>query len=94
MRSQIHKTGFKLWLSANDTYNWANRSGQSWPCSQLSDKRLFVEYDNNGLVDIAINGRFADCDNTELNSIVADHILPKLPNIHPCRMFFEPIIRS
>ena len=81
---QIHETGFKLWLSANDTYNWAHRAGESWPCSQLSDKRLFVEFDRNGLCDLAINGRMADCDANELNAIVTDHIKDRLPKEHPC----------
>lgn len=78
MKLQVTPHGFKLWLSASDTYNWAHRAGASWPCSQLSDSRLFVEYDSNGLLDLAIDGRMRDCDANELNAIVADHVAPKL----------------
>lgn len=89
MRSQIHKTGFKLWLSTHDTSNWANRPGESWPYSVLRGKRLFAEFDSNGLLDVGINGAGRDCDNTELTAIVGDHILPKLPENHVCRVYFN-----
>ena len=75
MKLQRTDQGVKLWLSANDTYNWAHKAGASWPCSFLSDKRLFVEYDSNGdLVDLAVNGKNADFDSNELSAIVADHV--------------------
>jgi hypothetical protein len=67
--------GGKLWLSENDTYNWAHRDGASWPCSTLSGKRLFAEFDNHGnLVDMAINGGRGDqeCDGHEFNAITND----------------------
>lgn len=73
MKKQITNSIVKLWLSSNDTYLWANRC---WPCSQLSGKRLFIEYDSNGLLDITVNGKPpADVDTNELNAIVADHVL-------------------
>lgn len=84
MRKIIHPTGFKLWLSARDTYNWANRAGASWPCSMLADKRVFVEFDRNGLCDLGINGHRTDCSVHELNAIVSDAIKPYLPKDHPC----------
>jgi len=80
MRIKRSDQGVKLWLSGNDTYNWAHQAGNSWPCSQLSGKRLFVEYDVNGdLVDVAVNNNkdltdLRDLDNNELNAIVADHV--------------------
>ena len=74
MRIQKNDNGYVLWLSANDTYNWAHKSGSSWPCSMLSDNRLMVIVDNNGLCDITINGKDIDCDITELMAIVSDHI--------------------
>lgn len=85
MRTQIWESGFNLWLSANDTYNWANRPGESWPCSELSDKRLFVQFDRNGLCDLTIDGKDGDCDCTELSAIVADFMRDKLPKDHACR---------
>lgn len=85
MRIIIGQTSVKLWLSARETYNWATRAGASWPCSQLSDKRLFAEFDSNGLLDFAVNGRMADVDGNELTAICADHLKAKLPLEHPAR---------
>lgn len=85
MKTQIFKDGFNLWLSANDTEAWANRAGACWPCSSLEDHRLFVQFDSNGLCDMAIDGKDGiDCDGTELSAIVADHMRNKLPKDHPC----------
>lgn len=84
MRTLIHETSVKLWLSAHDTYQWAHKAGASWPCSQLSDKRLFAEFDRNGLCDLAVNGRSADVDGNELSACCADHLARKLPKEHPC----------
>lgn len=89
MRTQIFPSGFNLWLSANDTYNWAHRTGASWPCSTLSGCRLFVQYDTNGLVDLTIDGKDGDCDGNELNAIVSDFMRPKLPKEHPCACYVQ-----
>lgn len=83
MKLTIHPSCVKLWLSARDTYEWAHRPGESWPCSTLSNKRLFAEFDRNGLVDLVINGRSTDCDVTELNAITSDFLRDKLPADHP-----------
>lgn len=83
MKILIHDSCVKLWLSANDTENWATRPGKRWPCSQLRGKRLFAEFDRNGLVDLAINGRSTDCDVNELNAITSDHLRAKLSPDHP-----------
>lgn len=84
MRLKIFETGFNLWLSARDTYDWATRPNCSWPCSQLEDKRVFVQFDRNGLCDFTVDGKSADCDGNELSAIVADHVRAKLPESHPC----------
>ena len=83
MRVMICGSSVKLWLSANETRAWAQRPGASWPCSQLSGKRLFAEFDANGLLDIAINGRNLDCDATEFNACTSDHLATRLPKDHP-----------
>ena len=85
MRLAITRTGFTLWLSASDTYDWAHRSGQSWPGSQLSGRRIVAEYDDNGLLDLAVDGRDSDDDlgADELNAIVHDHLIDRLPALHP-----------
>jgi hypothetical protein len=74
---KINNNSFKLWLSKNETYNWAHRINNSWPCSQLSGNRLFVEFSKGNLIDIAINGKTEDCDNNELCAIVADFVTSK-----------------
>ena len=81
MTLQSSENGVKLWLSANDTYDWAHKSGATWPCSFLSDRRLFAEFDRHGdLVDLSIDGGRGDqdCPSGELNAIVADHVRGKL----------------
>lgn len=83
MRTHINESHVTLWLSANDTYNWAHRSGSSWPCSQLSGRRLMAQFDSNGLCDITIDGRNRDCDATEFNAITSDYLATRLPADHP-----------
>lgn len=89
MRKQITETTVKLWLSATDTEDWATRPGESWPCSGLAGKRLFAEFDRNGLVDIAVNGKAGDCtgqhsgNSAEFNAITSDHLRQFLPKEHP-----------
>ena len=61
----------------------------AWPCSELSGKRLFVEYDRSGLVDLTVNGRMGDCPNHELTAIVSDHLRGKLSAGHPCESYLE-----
>ena len=89
MRTQVTDTGVKLWLSANDTYNWATRPRATWPCSELAGKRLFAEFDRGGLIDLAIDGRTGDCPAHELTAIVSDHLRGKLPTGHPCKTYLE-----
>ena len=69
--------GVKLWLSANNTYDWANRAGAAWPCSFLADKPLFAEFDSQGdLIDLAINYGQGDqdCPGDEFNAITDDFL--------------------
>lgn len=66
-----------LWLSANDTYNWAHKANASWPCSFLANKPLFAEFESNGdLVNLVINyGRGdQDCPSDEFNAITSDFL--------------------
>ncbi len=76
-RIQRSAYGVKLWLSARDTYDWAHRSGNSWPCSQLSGRRLFAAFaPNEDLVELSIDGGRGnqDCDATEFNAITDDFL--------------------
>lgn len=83
MRIQINDNSVKLWLSENDTYNWAHKSGASWPVSELSGHRLFAEFDSNGLLDVAIDGRMGDVSADEFNAMTSDFLKYKLPKDHP-----------
>lgn len=92
MRFKQNEYGSILWLSADDTYQWA--SGEtprgfkcehqgSWPCSQLRGKRVRVEFEKNGdLVDLAVNGKMADVDVNELDAIVADAVGSAHPEVN------------
>ncbi|MHC4622206.1 MAG: hypothetical protein ACYTEQ_31105 [Planctomycetota bacterium] len=65
--------GYTFRVSARDTYNWAHRPGQTWPCSCLSDKHLVVDVDASGLCDLHVNGKDnVDVDGTELEALVSD----------------------
>jgi hypothetical protein len=75
MRIVENCPGTKIWASKDNTYDWAHRAGNSWPCSDLSDKRVFVELSHNGdLVDMSINGGHGDQDVAihELNAFIED----------------------
>jgi hypothetical protein len=65
-----------IWLSANDTYDWANRPGARWPGSFLAGRRLVATFEDNGdLVDLLIDGGQGDqdCPSDEFDAIIADH---------------------
>ena len=77
MRKQVGNGSLKVWLSANDTYDWAHRPGQLWCGSFLSDRRLFAEFDNKGdLVALSIDGGRGDqnCPGHEFDCIIEDHV--------------------
>jgi len=85
MKIEIRKTGIRVWLSARDTSNWAHKPA-AWPCSQLSGRRVFAQFDSNGLCDLAIDGGRGEqnCDSAEFNACIADHLAGKLPADHKC----------
>lgn len=76
--------GTKLWASADDTYDWAHRPGESWPGSTLSGSRVFAEFDRHGdLVDFALDGRSdAECDGNELSAFTSDALRARF-GTHP-----------
>jgi len=86
MRLRTEQNIVSVWLSANDTCNWAHKPGAAWPCSQLSGRRVFAEFDQTGLVELIINGGRGDqdCDSAEFSACVADHLAGKLPADHKC----------
>jgi hypothetical protein len=73
MRIQKGDGTVKVWASANDTYDWAHRPGESWPCSMFSGHRLFAEFSNGDLVDFTIDGKYGrDIDGAEFNAFIED----------------------
>ncbi len=80
--------GFSIKLSANDIHDWVRKPGAAWPCSTLDGKRLTAEFDDNGLLDYTINGRYPserdDIDSNEFNAIITDHVKEVLDKDHPC----------
>lgn len=75
MKIKKNGTTVQLWLSANDTYNWAERPGERWPCSRLSGKRLFAEFDDGDLIDYAVEGKTGvDIPGDEFTAITDDFI--------------------
>jgi hypothetical protein len=81
--------GYALTLSESETYDWAHRAGNLWPCSTLSGFSLLIEVDSNGLCgletrdsdDVAIE---RDVDGNELDAIVSDHLPPEYRHLWPC----------
>ena len=75
---RIEKSGqgyTQLWLSANNTYDWAHKSGAIWPCSTLSGHRLYAQFDSYGdLIDMTIDGKSKDCPADEFNAITSDFL--------------------
>lgn len=84
MRIVIHPDCVKLWVSARETAEWARRPGAAWPCSALAGKRFFAEFDRQGLVDLAVDGRGHDVPADEFNAICADMLRPILSPQHAC----------
>ena len=77
--------GYTMWLSANDTRDWADRPGGVWPGSTLGGHRLRIEVDRKGLADLAADGK-ADqhwVDAWELDAIITDHLPAHLRHLWP-----------
>jgi len=87
MRVSRGDFGTKLWLSARDTYDWAHRPGASWPCSELSGRPMFAEFDLSGdLVDVSTGSMgTADplCPADEFNAITSDFLRDRFGPDHP-----------
>ena len=87
MKISINKgrTGYTLWLSARDTYDWAHRVGHTWPCSTLSKNRCRIDVDSNGLCDFSVNGKSdnGEIDGCELDACVSNHIPLEVQHLWP-----------
>jgi len=77
--------GYVMWLSARDTYAWANTPGTMWPCSKVAGHRLVVAVDRNGLYELTFDEHRENVglDGNELDAIVADHLPKGLRHLWP-----------
>lgn len=64
---------------------FASFSEGRWPCSEIAGHRLFAQFDSNGLVDLAIDGKDADISRDEFSALCADALKGRLPEDHPAR---------
>ena len=83
MRIKVLESSVSVWVAATETYAWARRPGESWPCSTLSGHRVFAEFDENGLLDMTVDGRYRDCDGSEFNAMMSDCLKNRIPENHP-----------
>lgn len=76
MRAKQDPGGTRIWISARESYAWANKVGARWPCSELEGTRVFAEWDSSGnLVALAIDGdESAECGAAELNALTSDFL--------------------
>ena len=74
MRIKKYFNTVNIWASSTDTYKWANRPGDSWPCSTISDKRLFIQLDKGDIIDLTVNGKQDNglIDGYELSAFIND----------------------
>jgi len=82
MRAKRDESGAtRLWLSADDTYEWA----RDWPCSSLRGRRVFAAFAANGdLIDLAVNGRSDEnIDGHEFNACASDFLRARFGHEHP-----------
>jgi len=91
-RVQVFEHGVNLWVSANETEDWAAGranfgSGSRWQCSTLAGHRLFAQFDSNGVIDHALDGKDVPdtVDGHEFNCLCADALKARLPKDHPAR---------
>jgi len=88
VRVQVTEHQVSVWLSAEDTECWANRLDDNgcWPCSELSDRRLFAAFDCGGIVELEIGGGRGeqDVDAYELYACLSDYLRghKELPEDH------------
>ena len=84
MRRQDYGTTTKLWLSARDTSDWASKPGAAWPCSTLAGHRVFAEFDDGDLIELAIDGRedgdANDIDGYEFTAMTDDFLAQEREN--------------
>ncbi len=81
MYIQLKEHSLWLQLTADDTTNWANKDGATWPCSTLSGAQLVAGFDQGGLIELSTDLEDEDTvDGNEFSAMIADlmrsHIKP------------------
>ena len=84
MRFKDHGRAVAIWISKKETRDWAH----CWPCSGLSGRSIKAEFDDNGLLELTVDGKFpyddADFGADEFNAITSDYLYDVLDKDHPC----------
>jgi len=84
MRISERDNGYVMWLSARDTYAWANTPGTVWPCSKLAGHRCVIDVDRHGLCGLTFDGhQTGSVNESELIAIVTDHLPKGLRHLWP-----------
>lgn len=75
MRITDYGDSIYITLSPTDTYRWAHRHNNYWPCSELSGKRVQALFDDTGLLEFKVNNKDdVEVDHHEFNAIISDHL--------------------
>lgn len=76
INSQGHKF---INATREETYDWAHRPGNSWPCSGLSGSEVRIELDGDGnLVDLFTEASSGEIQAHELNAFIEDALADNL----------------
>lgn len=82
----IQAEGVTIEADSSQLWEWANRPGHRWPCSELArlEGPLVAEFDSNGLLDLTGDGGpDSDLSGAELSAWATDCLRDVLPADHP-----------
>jgi hypothetical protein len=91
MKLTVYSHAIDITIEKEETAAWSSRPGHAWPASSISGKKVYAEFDRNGLSMIEINGKELSCGSTindpdvhEFNSLIADVLKGMLSPLHEC----------
>jgi len=76
----VHDGGDRLTADAWQSWEWAHRPRNRWPCSTLADRRVSAALDHGDLVDVRAP---ADIDGYELEAWIEDVLAHALEELAP-----------